>query len=51
MRHYWRAAPGAADELMEFYLRKNYYKTGSLMANSCRAAALLGAPARGARLR
>jgi geranylgeranyl pyrophosphate synthase len=31
-----------ADELMTFYLRKNYYKTGSLMANSCRAAALLG---------
>ncbi|OQR98334.1 hypothetical protein ACHHYP_08763 [Achlya hypogyna] len=26
----------------EYYLRKNYYKTGSLMANSCRAALLLG---------
>lgn len=24
------------------YLRKNFYKTGSLMANSCRSAALLG---------
>ena len=26
---------------MEYYLRKNYYKTGSLMANSCRSAILL----------
>ncbi|EQC33189.1 hypothetical protein SDRG_09173 [Saprolegnia diclina VS20] len=26
----------------EYYLRKNYYKTGSLMANSCRAALILG---------
>lgn len=26
----------------EYYVRKNYYKTGSLMANSCRAAAVLG---------
>ncbi|TMW67344.1 hypothetical protein Poli38472_012460 [Pythium oligandrum] len=26
----------------EYYLRKNYYKTGSLMANSCRAALALG---------
>ncbi|GLD99048.1 hypothetical protein PINS_up007766 [Pythium insidiosum] len=26
----------------EYYLRKNYYKTGSLMANSCRAALELG---------
>ncbi|OQR92468.1 hypothetical protein THRCLA_08695 [Thraustotheca clavata] len=26
----------------EYYLRKNYYKTGSLMANSCRAALVLG---------
>ena len=25
-----------------YYLRKNFYKTGSLMANSCRSAALLG---------
>jgi geranylgeranyl pyrophosphate synthase len=27
---------------MEYYLHKNYYKTGSLMANSCRAAVVLG---------
>ncbi|CAM9366348.1 unnamed protein product [Discosporangium mesarthrocarpum] len=26
----------------EYYVRKNYYKTGSLMANSCKAAAILG---------
>ncbi|RLN47200.1 hypothetical protein BBJ28_00004141 [Nothophytophthora sp. Chile5] len=26
----------------EYYLRKNYYKTGSLMANSCKAALELG---------
>uniref|UniRef100_K3X305 Solanesyl diphosphate synthase n=1 Tax=Globisporangium ultimum (strain ATCC 200006 / CBS 805.95 / DAOM BR144) TaxID=431595 RepID=K3X305_GLOUD len=26
----------------EYYLRKNYYKTGSLMANSCKAALALG---------
>lgn len=26
----------------EYYVRKNYYKTGSLMANSCKAAAVLG---------
>jgi geranylgeranyl pyrophosphate synthase len=26
----------------EHYLRKNYHKTGSLMANSCRAAMVLG---------
>lgn len=26
---------------MEAYLQKNYYKTGSLMANACRAAAML----------
>lgn len=25
-----------------YYLRKNFYKTGSLMANSCKSAALLG---------
>ena len=25
----------------EYYMRKNFYKTGSLMANSCRAAAVL----------
>lgn len=27
---------------LTYYLRKNYFKTGSLMANSCRSAALLG---------
>jgi len=35
---------GAADDgraALEYYLHKNYYKTGSLMANSCRAAVLL----------
>jgi geranylgeranyl pyrophosphate synthase len=26
----------------EYYLRKNYYKTGSLMANSCKASLVLG---------
>ncbi|CAN0148946.1 unnamed protein product [Scytosiphon promiscuus] len=26
----------------EYYARKNYYKTGSLMANSCKASAVLG---------
>ncbi|CAN0141775.1 unnamed protein product, partial [Ectocarpus fasciculatus] len=26
----------------EYYVRKNYYKTGSLMANSCKASAVLG---------
>ncbi|KAE8913201.1 hypothetical protein PF005_g22854 [Phytophthora fragariae] len=26
----------------EYYLRKNYYKTGSLMSNSCRAVLVLG---------
>ena len=31
---------GVAD--IEGYLRKNYYKTASLMANSCKSAALLG---------
>ena len=29
------------NERMEYYLKKNYYKTGSLMANSCMSAALL----------
>jgi len=35
---------GVADDgraALEYYLHKNYYKTGSLMANSCRAAVLL----------
>ena len=27
---------------MIYYLRKNYYKTASLMANSCKLAAVLG---------
>lgn len=27
---------------LEYYLRKNYYKTGSLMANSCKAALAIG---------
>jgi geranylgeranyl pyrophosphate synthase len=30
------------NERLVYYLRKNYYKTGSLMANSCKSAALLG---------
>ena len=30
-------------ELFQLYLRKNYLKTGSLIANSCRASAMLGA--------
>lgn len=29
-------------ERLLYYLRKNYFKTGSLMANSCKSAALLG---------
>ena len=28
-------------QIFDIYLRKNYYKTGSLMANSCKAACLL----------
>lgn len=32
----------AHEERMVYYLRKNFYKTGSLMANSCKSAALLG---------
>lgn len=35
-------ADGGAISPFEYYLRKNYYKTGSLMANSCRAALALG---------
>lgn len=27
---------------LEYYLRKNYYKTASLMGHSCLAAAVLG---------
>lgn len=30
------------NERMKYYLEKNFYKTGSLMANSCKSAALLG---------
>lgn len=29
-------------ERIQYYLRKNFYKTGSLMANSCKSTALLG---------
>jgi hexaprenyl-diphosphate synthase len=32
---------GSANDRMLYYLKKNYYKTGSLMANSCKSAALL----------
>jgi hexaprenyl-diphosphate synthase len=32
---------GSKNERMTYYLKKNYYKTGSLMANSCKSAALL----------
>ena len=32
----------AKNERMDYYLKKNFYKTGSLMANSCKSAALLG---------
>lgn len=32
----------AIDSAFEIYLRKTFYKTASLMANSCRSAALLG---------
>jgi len=31
-----------SDDRIVYYLRKNYYKTASLMANSCKSAALLG---------
>mmetsp|Transcript_25538 Transcript_25538/g.58917 ORF Transcript_25538/g.58917 Transcript_25538/m.58917 type:complete len:379 (+) Transcript_25538:678-1814(+) len=31
-----------SDEVMAQYLHKNFYKTASLMANSCKSAALLG---------
>eukprot|EP00548_Thalassiothrix_antarctica_P002478 CAMPEP_0194146394 /NCGR_PEP_ID=MMETSP0152-20130528/20563_1 /TAXON_ID=1049557 /ORGANISM="Thalassiothrix antarctica, Strain L6-D1" /LENGTH=439 /DNA_ID=CAMNT_0038846903 /DNA_START=451 /DNA_END=1771 /DNA_ORIENTATION=- len=33
---------GEKESRMIYYLRKNYFKTGSLMANSCRSTALLG---------
>jgi len=35
------SSEGSKNERMEYYLKKNYYKTGSLMANSCKSAALL----------
>lgn len=31
-----------SQERINYYLRKNFYKTGSLMANSCKSTALLG---------
>jgi geranylgeranyl pyrophosphate synthase len=36
------AATEGINERLVYYLRKNFYKTGSLMANSCKSAALLG---------
>ncbi|ETW01260.1 solanesyl diphosphate synthase, variant [Aphanomyces invadans] len=39
MRH---ADKSGAISPFEYYLRKNYYKTGSLMANSCKASLVLG---------
>ncbi|RQM10678.1 hypothetical protein B5M09_001180 [Aphanomyces astaci] len=39
MRH---ADKGGTISPFEYYLRKNYYKTGSLMANSCKASLVLG---------
>ncbi len=41
MRATLRNATASADAF-DAYMRKSFYKTGSLMANSCRAAALLG---------
>ncbi|VEU40549.1 unnamed protein product [Pseudo-nitzschia multistriata] len=35
------SSEGDQNERMVYYLKKNYYKTGSLMANSCKSAALL----------
>ena len=35
------SSEGNQNERMVYYLKKNYYKTGSLMANSCKSAALL----------
>lgn len=32
----------ATNAVLEYYLRKNYYKTASLMGHSCLAAAVLG---------
>ncbi len=36
-----QGGPAEARAALEYYLHKNYYKTGSLIANSCRAAVLL----------
>mmetsp|Transcript_7511 Transcript_7511/g.11768 ORF Transcript_7511/g.11768 Transcript_7511/m.11768 type:complete len:498 (+) Transcript_7511:103-1596(+) len=33
---------GEEESRLTYYLRKNYFKTGSLMSNSCRSTALLG---------
>jgi geranylgeranyl pyrophosphate synthase len=35
------SSEGSKNERMIYYLKKNFYKTGSLMANSCKSAALL----------
>lgn len=32
----------SSEERLAYYLRKNFYKTASLMANSCKSAAILG---------
>lgn len=37
-----RSGEAASQAAFDLYLRKTYYKTGSLMANSCRAIAMLG---------
>lgn len=34
---------GNTNAAMDYYLRKNFYKTASLMGHSCLAAAVLGA--------
>jgi geranylgeranyl pyrophosphate synthase len=39
-------AESASSQRMQYYLRKNFYKTASLMANSCKSAALLGSYSR-----
>lgn len=37
-----QSKPVKGDSPMEQYLRKNYYKTASIMANGCRSTAILG---------
>lgn len=37
------ASLGNTNAAMDYYLRKNFYKTASLMGHSCLAAAVLGA--------